>query len=180
MNKITEQELATFVNANIDLFHESKVRCLQGLGLKTILLKKNPYLFRAKNINSASDLIREILDAYLYASEEKLFGDFLEELALFVAGKAYGGQKSAATGIDLDFTNDEGVRYLVSIKSGTSWGNSSQQAKQELDFQNAVRVVRQSHYATNVQPALGICYGKAKPTYLRGYYKAVGQIYIPK
>lgn len=92
-----------------------------------------------------------------------------------MAGKAYGGQKSAATGIDLDFTNDEGVRYLVSIKSGTSWGNSSQQAKQELDFQNAVRVVRQSHYATNVQPALGICYGKAKSTYLRGYYKVVGQ-----
>ena len=55
------------------------------LDLKTILRKKNPYLFKAKNINLASDLIREILDAFLYSSEEKLFGDFLEDLATFIS-----------------------------------------------------------------------------------------------
>jgi len=35
--------------------------------------------------------------------------------------------------------------------------------------------VKQSKHGTNVQPVLGICYGKAKTSYLRGYLKVVGQ-----
>jgi hypothetical protein len=174
MNEINIDELNTFVNTNIDKFHLGKAKTLQGLGLKSILARKNPYLFKAKNITTASDLVHDLLEAYLSSSEEKLFGNFLEELAIFISSKTCGGRKSAATGVDLEFDSD-GVHYLVSIKSGPQWGNSSQQKKQELDFQTAVGVMKQLDRTMNVQPVLGICYGKTKTSFLRGYMKVVGQ-----
>jgi len=61
------------------------------------------------------------------------------------------------------------------VKSGPNWGNSSQQRKQEQDFQKAVKVLKQSRRTKNVQPVLGICYGKVKTTHVRGYLKVVGQ-----
>jgi hypothetical protein len=137
-------------------------------------MKKNPYLFKAKNITVAGDLVTDILDAFLSSSEEKLFGDFLEELAIFISHRTCGGKKSSTTGIDLEFEN-QGTIYLVSVKSGPNWGNSSQQKKQEADFQNAVRVLKQSRHTVNVLPVLGICYGKVKTSHLRGYLKVVGQ-----
>lgn len=174
MNKIDLDKVAEWVNNNISSFHEYKAKSLENLTLEKILKKKNPYLFKAKNITLAPDLIEEILSAFLSSSEEKLFGDFLEELAIFIAGQTCSGRKSAATGIDLEFVNDN-IHYLISIKSGPNWGNSSQQKKQEENFKTAVRVVKQSNHSLNVQPVLGICYGKTKTGYVRGYLKIVGQ-----
>lgn len=174
MKRLRFKEVNDFVNKNIERFHESKIRSLEQLNLKSILRKKNPYLFKAKSITLASELVREILESFLYASEEKLFGDFLEDLAIFISSKTSDGRKSSATGIDFEFVRAD-VHYLVSIKSGPSWGNSSQQKKQEENFKTAVRVLKQSRHALNIQPVLGICYGKTKTSFPRGYQKVVGQ-----
>ncbi|HEW79834.1 MAG TPA: cytosolic protein [Phycisphaerales bacterium] len=174
MEKLNIGDINDFVNKNISIFHQSKLSSLQSINLKGVLNKKNPYLFKAKNITVAADLVTSILDAFLSSSEEKLFGDFLEELAIFISSKTCNGRKSAATGIDLEFVS-KGTHYLVSVKSGPNWGNSSQQEKQERDFQIAVKVLKQSNRMLNVQPVLGICYGKVKTSYLRGYLKVVGQ-----
>lgn len=85
-----------------------------------------------------------------------------------------GGHKSTAPGVDLEFINN-GIHYVISIKSGPNWGNSSQQDKLEEDLKNAVARVKQSKRGVNVQSVLGICYGKTKTSYLRGYLKIVGQ-----
>lgn len=135
---------------------------------------KNPYLFKAKNISTANEFITGLLDAFLSSSEEKLFGDFLEELAVFIASKTCNGHKSTAPGVDLEFFINQ-MHYIVSIKSGTNWGNSSQHKKLQEDLENAVKRIKQSSYQKNVQPVLGICYGKTKTSYLRGYMKVVGQ-----
>ncbi len=174
MEKLNLNDVKDFVNKNICIFHRNKLKVLKDIKLKKILRKKNPYLFRAKNITIASDLISNILDAFLSSSEEELFGNFLEELAVFISSKTCKGRKSAATGIDIEFLN-RGTLYLVSIKSGPNWGNNAQQNKQQQDFQTAVRVLKQTHHKLNVQPVLGICYGKTKTTFLRGYMKVVGQ-----
>lgn len=174
MKNISIDDLNKFVNDNIDKFHESKISALQGINLNKILKKKNPYLFKAKNLNSAHALINDILNASLYSSEEELFGRFLEDLAIFISMEACNGTKSASTGIDLEF-KDKDIHYIVSIKSGSNWGNSSQQKKQEENFQKAVGVLKQSNHTVNVQPVLGICYGKTRTTFLRGYTKVVGQ-----
>jgi len=174
MEELNIDDLTDFVNENIAVFHQNKLNILKSINLKKLLKKKNPYLFKAKNITVAGNLVNDVLDAYLYSSEEKLFGDFLEELAVFISGKTCNGRKSAATGIDLEFVNDN-THYLVSVKSGPNWGNSSQQNKQERDFQTAVKVLKQSRRTLNIQPVLGICYGKVRTSFLRGYLKVVGQ-----
>jgi len=172
--KLKILDVRQFLNSEIVEFHQKKLNRLQSIKLKEVLKKKNPYLFRAKNLIVANDLISEILDAFLFASEEKMFGDLLENLAIFIAGKVHDGKKSAATGIDLDF-NKKSVRYLVSVKSGPNWGNSSQQEKQRQNFSKAVTVLKQANKDIQVQTVLGICYGKSKDSYLHGHLRTMGQ-----
>lgn len=174
MNSLDLNDLNEFVNTHIVDFHKNRIRTLQDLKLEHLLKKKNPYLFKAKNITTASDLIDGLLSAFLSSSEEKLFGDFLEELAIFISSRTCNGHKSVARGIDLEFINSN-IHYVVSIKSGPSWGNSSQQRKLEQDLKNAVSRLKQSNLNLNVQPVLGICYGKTKTSFIRGYLKVVGQ-----
>lgn len=154
-------------------FHKSRIKTLQDLKLEHLLKKKNPYLFKAKSITTASELIEGLLSAFLSSSEEKLFGDFLEELAIFVSSRTCNGHKSGARGIDLEFIHDR-IHYVVSIKSVPNWGNSSQQRKLEQDLKNAVARLKQSKMNVNVQPVLGICYGKTRTSFLRGYLKVAG------
>ena len=174
MEPLDLRAVEEYVSDNIADFHNRRLRSLDTLELSK-LLKKNPYLFRAKNMMTAGELINGFLDAFLSSSEEKLFGDFLENLAVFVAQQTSGGHKSTAPGVDLEFFNNS-IHYVVSIKSGTNWGNSSQHARLEQDLRNAVRRVKQSQQAANVQPVLGICYGKTRTAHTsRGFMKVVGQ-----
>ena len=161
-----------FVNDNISSFHQRRIRILEEIELERVL-KKNPYLFKAKAVIRAQDLIDNLLDAYLSSSEEELLGEFLEDLAIFISGQTSGGRKSAATGVDLEFTN-EGITYLIAIKSGPNWGNSSQHNRLENDLRRAKQVLEQNP-RMHVRTILGICYGKTKTSRLRGYTKVVGQ-----
>ena len=176
MNPMSLNEVEEFVNENIMMFHESRIDRLKKIRLHHVLKKKNPYLFKAKNIREADELIEDILDAYLSSSEEKIFGDFLEELAIFIAKRTCNGRKSSTTGMDLEFIRDN-VNYVVSIKSGPHWGNSSQIKRLETDFKKAMSVLRQSNHVLNVRSVLGICYGNVRTTYeYRGFiWKLVGQ-----
>ena len=78
MNPLNLDEVRQYVNDNIDDFHRRRKQILSLLTLST-LLKKNPYLFHAKNITKASELVEGTMSAFLSSSEEKLFGDFLED-----------------------------------------------------------------------------------------------------
>ncbi|MBN1348455.1 cytosolic protein, partial [candidate division KSB1 bacterium] len=173
MKNINLDDIRQYVAENIAEFHSNKLNSLETLKLKK-LLNKNPYLYKAKYIETAGDLVNGLLSAFLSSSEEKFFGDFLEKLAVFIATRTCRGHKSAAQGIDLEFFNNQ-RHYIVSVKSGPSWGNSSQQSKLEQDLRNGVIRIKQANPSTNVQPVLGICYGKTRTSYLRGYLKVVGQ-----
>jgi hypothetical protein len=166
--------LNEFVNKNIDVFHHSRLAKLQQTKLTEILKNKNPYLFRAKNITTAGDLVKDLLEAVLYASEEKFMGDFLEKLAIFVVEQMWGGQKSSTTGIDLEFTK-HGIRYLVSVKSGPNWGNSTSNAKQRDYFHIAVGVIKQQSPETHVEAVQGICYSKRRTSHNHGIMTVYGQ-----
>lgn len=173
MRRLKINDVREYVNENIVEFHNKRIGSLEDINLDKLLMK-NPYLFRAKNVMTAGDLISGLLDAFLSSSEEKIFGDFLEGLAVFVALKTCDGHKSAAPGADLEFIN-KGIHYVVSVKSGPNWGNSAQRAKLEMDLKNAVTRIKQSKHGANVQSVLGICYGKTKTSYVGGYLKVVGQ-----
>ena len=162
-----------YVNENVGVFHQGRIDSLRSLDIKRVV-RKNPYLFRAKNILTASELVNGTMDAFLSSSEEERFGTFLEGVAVFIAEQTAGGHKSSAPGVDLEFVN-EGVHYIVSVKSGPNWGNASQQDKLEEHLRDAVTRLRQRRLGANVQSVLGICYGKVRTRYLRGYLKLVGQ-----
>lgn len=174
MNKLILDEVCEFVNTNIIGFHQRRLRKLETLSLKEIILKKNPYLFRAKNLTKAPDLIESLMQAFLSSSEEPMFGEFLEDLAVYISEKTLGGHKSSAQGVDLEFIKNN-THYVVSIKSGPNWGNSSQHKKLEQDLENCVRRLKQSGVTREVRPVLGICYGKTRTSIVKSYWKVVGQ-----
>lgn len=93
------------------------------------------------------------------SSEEGLFGGFLEGLAVFICARAFNGRKSSSEGIDWEFER-EYVRYIVSIKSGPNWGNSSQIRRMIDNFNRAKRVLRTNTSSINVVAINGCCYGK--------------------
>jgi Type II restriction endonuclease EcoO109I len=173
MNPLNLGDVENWVNQTFGAFHNVRLDSLRKLQLNQLLFK-NPYLLRAQNITSVSSLITGFLDAFLSSSEEKLFGDFLEHLAVYVAGITCGGQKSTSIGVDLDFTN-EGTRYIVSVKSGTNWGNSAQHRDLTQNLQDAAAIVKQGNPKANVTTVLGICYGNTHTSILNGYKKVVGQ-----
>ncbi len=174
MKPITQQEITDYVAANIQVFHQKRLDSLQKLKLMDVVRQKNPYLFKAKNINTAQDFVKGILDARLSSQEETIFGGFLEELAIFICAQVYGGQKSSSEGIDLDFERDN-IRYIVSIKSGPNWGNSSQVKKLRDNFRKAKRILRTNVSSTNVVAVNGCCYGKDRNPDKGDYLKLCGQ-----
>ncbi len=174
MKPITQQEITDYVAANIQIFHQKRLESLQKLKMLDVVRRKNPYLFKAKNVNTAPEFIKIILDAHLSSQEETIFGGFLEELAIFICSQVYGGQKSAAEGIDLEFERDT-IRYIVSIKSGPNWGNSSQVAKLRDNFRKAKRILRTNTASKNVVAVNGCCYGKDRKPDKGEYLKLCGQ-----
>lgn len=174
MNVLDLDRVAEFINQNIDSFHKSRLARIQGLTLREVLKRKNPYLFRAKNILAASDLVTSLLDASISSSEEGLFGTFLEQVAIFINEMACNGQKSSSPGIDLEFVRDN-IRYLVAVKSGPNWGNSGQYRDLKTEFKNAIKILKQSPHMINVQAVLGICYGRNRTVDNGVYIKVCGQ-----
>jgi hypothetical protein len=141
------------------------------LKLWDVLIRKNPYLFKAKYVESAGELVKQLLDAYLSSQEETIFGNFLESLAIYVCSETFGGRKSATEGIDLDFERD-GKRYIVSIKSGPKWGNSSQIKKMRDYFRQARKIVGDKQHLI---PVNGCCYGRDSKPEKGDYQKLCGQ-----
>jgi len=174
MEKLRLNDIARYVEENIESFHLKRIKSIDQLKLSQVLKRKNPYLFRAKNVSTAEQIIRGIVDAHLSSNEETLFGDWLEGLAIFVNNKVYGGYKSGITGIDLEF-NNEGTRYIVTIKSGPNWGNSSQIKKMIEDFRQAKKTLRTSNSGLNVVAVNGCCYGMDNQPDKGDYFKYCGQ-----
>jgi hypothetical protein len=167
-------DVIRYVENNIPSFHKKRLNKIETLKLKKVLQKKNPYLFKAKNIQTADEIVRGIVDAYLSSSEEAMFGDWLEGLAIFINEKVYGGWKSGIKGIDLEFDN-EGVRNIVSIKSGPNWGNSSQIEKMINNFKTVQKTLRTSNSNLQIKCVNGCCYGKDNNPDKGSYFKYCGQ-----
>lgn len=174
MKSITQQEITDYVETNIQVFHQKRLDKLQELKLMNVVKRKNPYLFKAKNINTAPEFVKAVLDAYLSSQEEGIFGGFLEALAIFICSEVYGGQKSAAEGIDLEL-NKNSTRYIVSIKSGPNWGNASQIKKMLDNFRVAKQVLSANISSANVIAVNGCCYGKDLKPNKGDYWKLCGQ-----
>jgi len=174
MNTELIRQVTDYVETNISAFHQSRINKLGKLSLDTVLRKKNPYLFKAKYLLTSGEIVKSLADAFISSAEETIFGDWLEGLAIFVCGKVYGGRKSTTKGVDLEFDKD-GIRYIVSIKSGPNWGNSTQISRMRDDFRSAKRTLRTSRSGLLIQAVNGCCYGKDNTPDKGDYFKYCGQ-----
>lgn len=174
IQSINQQELIDFINGNIAKFHDARLKALEKVKLEEILKKKNPYLFKAKNIQTCEELIRVLLDAFLSSQEETIFGDFLEKLAIFVCGKTRAGYKSGISGVDLEI-DENNTRYIVAIKSGPKWSNKSSLSAMKEDFKKAKKTLRTQKSGINVIAINGCCYGRDTKPDKGDYFKYCGQ-----
>jgi hypothetical protein len=174
MGKRKLADVSQYVEKNIGTFHQKRIDGLNGLKLKTVLKKKNPYLFRAKHLLTAEEIVKELADAFISSKEETIFGDWLEGLAIFINQKVYKGRKSAVQGIDLEL-DIKGIRFIVAIKSGPNWGNSSQIAKMRSDFKTASKTLRTSNSKLQIVAINGCCYGRDNNPDKGDYLKYCGQ-----
>ncbi len=174
MKKLNLTDVTKYVENNIGVFHQKRIERLNKLKLKTVLKKKNPYLFKAKHLLTAGEIVKGIADAFISSNEETIFGDWLEGLAIFINQKVYGGWKSGIPNIDLEFDKDN-VRYIVNIKSGPNWGNSSQIKKMKSDFKTAKKTLRTSNSKVLVISVNGCCYGIDNNPDKGDYFKYCGQ-----
>ena len=174
MKQLNLKDVTQYVEENIGTFHQKRIARLNDLKLRKVLGKKNPYLFKAKYILTAQDIVKSLTDAFISSQEETIFGDWLEGLAIYINGKVYDGRKSGIPGIDLEFDKD-GVRYIVTIKSGPNWGNSSQIGKMRADFKTAQKTLRTSNSQLYITAVNGCCYGRDNNSDKGDYFKYCGQ-----
>ena len=114
-----------------------------------------------------------IVDAFLSSSEETMFGNVLERIALAICTPAKGGRKSSTSNIDLEY-DEGGQRTIIQIKSGPNWGNSSQRKKLEADFNTARRTIIQGDSTQVIRCVEGICYGSSRTKYLGSHWQLIG------
>jgi len=180
MQNLTYEELSEFVKSDIlQQFYVKRLEKLNELNFTELLKRKNPYLFKAKNIQTAEQLIRYILDAYLSSQEETIFGDLMEKLAIHICSAVYGGYKAEQgkfKSVDLIFDRD-GKTYLVGIKSGPYWGNKDQIDAMKRNFNAAKALLRAEGNTQEIIAVNGCCYGKDSKPNKGEYLKLCGQAF---
>lgn len=186
MNKLDYQKLATFIISDvIQPFYEKRLDRLESANLEIIATRKNPYLFKAKNIETAGDLAKGILDAFLSSQEETIFGDLMENLAIHVCSQVFSGRKAEEgkyRSIDLIFERDNKI-YIVGIKSGPNWGNSDQVNTMKRNFKAAKRIIHAESGKRSIVAVNGCMYGrdnaphKVNKNSTLSYYKICGQAF---
>ncbi|MFH0774239.1 MAG: PmeII family type II restriction endonuclease [bacterium] len=173
MKKLDLNQIYEYAEEHISIFHQRRLDYVKKVDLLKILKQKNPYLFKAKNVLTAQDLIKGFLDAFLQSQEETLFGQFIEGLAIYVCDKVYGAKKSELTGIDLEFEKDNCI-YIVEIKAGWNWGNSSQIKQLKSNFETAKKHLEEKT-KKQIMAINGCCFGKDRKPDKNGYLKLCGQ-----
>lgn len=166
-------ELEKLISECLQDFYKRRLQKLEQLRLKTFLRRKNPYLFRALATEKASEIVEQVLVAYIGASDETIFGDaFFEPIARIASG----GNVSDAEGVDFIVESSDRV-LAVALKSGPNIYNASQKKRQSQEFM----AVRNRLYKIHKQydPLLGHAYGRLKtePTKDRIYRDRSGQAF---
>ena len=155
-NSYDEAQVLAAVSVALTDFYTSLTQKLDEVNLTKILKRKNPYLYRAKGINNAVQVVDSILSAYVSSSEETIFGNtFFEPIAIVVSG----GQKAVTECVDITVDKDNTI-YSIAVKSGTSVFNADSRKRQEQNFQSAQKRAQQAHRA--FIPVVGYGYGKKK------------------
>ena len=64
MNQELINSITEYVEKNIGDFHAARIEKLKSIKLRKLLARKNPYMFKAKNIVKAGDTLAKIAKKY--------------------------------------------------------------------------------------------------------------------
>ena len=170
---MNQSELENLIRRSLDDFYQRRIKKLSELKLNTVLRKKNPYLLKAIGVQKASEIVEEILKAYMSSSDETIFGDaFFEPIAKMCSG----GIVSPSEGVDVAIETDT-VYKAIAVKSGPSIFNSSQAKRQDQEFKSLGSRLLKLH--KRFDPLLGHGYGRkfSDPTKDRTYRIRSGQAF---
>lgn len=153
-----EQAVVRAIAQALDSFYESLISKIDHLNISKVMKRKNPYLYRAKAMQSASDIVDSVLTAFVSSSEETIFGNcFFEPVAI----AASNGNKALAEGIDIMLQDHENNTITaIAVKSGPSVFNSDSKKRQEQNFMAAAKLAQQAKAC--YEAYIGYCYGKKK------------------
>jgi hypothetical protein len=151
---MTGRKLQELIAKCLGDFYTRRMEIIRGIELKTILRRKNPYLYKALGTERAGDIVESILLAYISSSDETIFGNiFFEPIAKVVSG----GTVSPSEGVDVAIEGPS--KYTAfSIKSGPNPYNSSAKKRQNSEFL-ALRS-RLLKLKKDFDPVLAYCYGR--------------------
>ena len=155
-NNYNENNVVAAIATSLDDFYTNLISNIDKLNIKKIMRRKNPYLFRAKAMNGAAQIIDAILAVFVSSSEETIFGNVFFEP---IAAAASQGRKALAEGVDLMVERDNTI-YAIAVKSGTSVFNADSRKKQEQNFMAAGKLAQQ--VKKRFVPIVGYGYGKKK------------------
>lgn len=157
---VNEKAVEQAVAKALEEFYNSLLSKIDTINIKDIIKRKNPYLYRAKAMQSASEIVESVLSATVSSSEETIFGNcFFEPLAI----AASGGNKALAEGVDIMVEDkEENTIYAIAVKSGPSVFNADSKKRQEQNFTAARKLAQQAK--SLYEPIIGYSYGKKRPT----------------
>ena len=157
---IDQEAVEQAIAYSLEQFYNSLLEKIDTINIDSIMKRKNPYLYRAKAIQSAAEIVEGVLSATVSSSEETIFGNcFFEPLAI----AASGGSKALAEGVDIMVDDRENnTIYAIAVKSGPSVFNADSKKRQEQNF-NAARKLAQQAKAI-YEPIIGYSYGKKRST----------------
>lgn len=153
-----EKEVVQAISNALEIFYSTLIEKIDKLDIKKVMKRKNPYLYRAKAMQSAAEIVESVLNAFVTSSEETIFGNcFFEPIAI----AASGGKKALAEGIDIMIQDDEeNIIYALAVKSGPSVFNADSKKRQEQNFVAASKLAKQ--VKARYEAYIGYCYGKKK------------------
>ena len=94
----SEDAVVKAIAEALETFYASLIQKIDGLNIQKVMKRKNPYLYRAKAMQNAAEIVESVLTAFVSSSEETIFGNcFFEPIAI----AASGGRKALAEGIDI-------------------------------------------------------------------------------
>ena len=87
VKQVNEEEIVKAIAEGLDAFYTSLIEKIDQIDIKKIMKRKNPYLYRAKAMQNASEIVDSVLSAFVSSSEETIFGNcFFEPIAIAACG----------------------------------------------------------------------------------------------
>lgn len=93
-NSYDEQAVIQAIASALETFYGTLIEKIDGLNIQKVMKRKNPYLYRAKAMQSAAEIVDSVLTAFVSSSEETIFGNcFLNRLLLLQVAEIKPWQK---------------------------------------------------------------------------------------